>query len=146
MCQAAILDFEFRVGQESVTLEVFQFRAQINSSKLVFTKQLILVFIFLCPGVDADFAERPPYSGDGCNGQGNGEEVWQVIQENAVFVFTKRSWKKVRSSQTLCISIRCSGCVPNVTKSSLSQCDSGQLLQNCSSTSSLQKPRWATQS
>lgn len=86
-----ILDFDLRVDQESVTLEVFWFRAQKNASKRVFTKQLILVFIFLCPGVDADFAERPPYSGDGRYRQGNGEEVWQVIQENAVFVFTKRS-------------------------------------------------------
>lgn len=46
-------------------------------------------------GADADFAERPSVSGDGHHRQGNGEEVWQVLQEDALPVFTERSREKV---------------------------------------------------
>lgn len=46
-------------------------------------------------GADADFAERPSMSGDRYHRQGNGEEVWQVLQEDALPVFTERSRKKV---------------------------------------------------
>lgn len=52
----------------------------------------------VCVGADADPAEWPSLSGDGYHRQGNGEEVWQVLQEDALSVFTKRSKVKVSKS------------------------------------------------
>ncbi len=46
-------------------------------------------------GADADFAERPSLSGDRHHRQRNGEEVRQVLQEDALPVFTERSREKV---------------------------------------------------
>lgn len=58
-------------------------------------------------GADADFAEWPSLPGDGHHRQGNGEEVWQVLQEDALPVFTERSRKKVSKSLT-------SFCIPDI--------------------------------
>lgn len=58
-------------------------------------------------GADADSAERPSLSGDGHHRQGNGEEVWQVLQEDALPVFTERSRKKVSQCLTSC-------CIPDI--------------------------------
>lgn len=49
-----------------------------------------------CAGADVDLAERPSLSGDGDHRQGNGEEVRQVLQEDAQPLFTERSRKEVR--------------------------------------------------
>jgi len=46
-------------------------------------------------GADADSAERPSLSGDRHHRQGYGEEVWQVLPEDALSVFTERSRKRV---------------------------------------------------
>lgn len=51
--------------------------------------------VCVCVGADADPAEWPPLPGDRYHRQGNGKEVWQVLQEDALSVFTKRSKVKV---------------------------------------------------
>lgn len=46
-------------------------------------------------GVDADAAERPTSSGDGHHRQGDGEEVWKILQEDDFPVSTEGPGEKV---------------------------------------------------
>lgn len=47
-------------------------------------------------GLNADPAERPTNFGDRHHGQGNGKEIWQILQEDDLFVSTERPREKVR--------------------------------------------------
>ena len=55
----------------------------------------LMLCVCISVGADADPAEWPSLLGDGHPGQGDGEEVWQVLQEDDLTLSTERAWEKV---------------------------------------------------
>ena len=51
-------------------------------------------------GVDADAAEWPSVPGDRHHRQGDGEEIWKILQEDDLDVSTERTRKKVQIVDT----------------------------------------------
>lgn len=51
----------------------------------------------LSSGVDADAAERPSDPGDRHHRQGDGEEIWQILQEDDLIVSTEGPREKVQA-------------------------------------------------
>lgn len=58
--------------------------------------EFFLTNVFLVSsGLDADTAEWPPSPGDWDHRQGDGKEIWQILQEDDLPMSTEGPWEKV---------------------------------------------------